>query len=246
VDSDILSQDMKNLHSYHKVFQTFWVTIHDTATNGFTAFDANLAAKVANATPFKRPENGVFRPMPNNPFTQFFFTETGDTNLETQAGKTYGGFGGIFSLTQANPSADNGILQLFYLGNPQHTGFDNITFLTPNQLLVVEDAGDTLHTQRNALDSGYVFNLQTDYSLAAQQPLRFLAEGRDASATLDADTLGLGGGDNEITGIHVSNGDPTIAGLLGSQIPTPFYKGWRIFWTQQHGDNTTWEIVPNR
>ena len=50
-------------------------------------------------------------------------------------------------------------------------------------------------------------------------------------------------GDNEITGIHVSNGDPSIAGLIGTGAPTPFEKGWRVFYTRQHGRNITFEIV---
>ena len=104
-----------------------------------------------------------------------------------------------------------------------------------------------MHTQRNALDSGYQFDVTLDYSNPTNQPLRFLAEGRDASATLDSAASGLGAnGDNEITGIHVSNGDPGIGGLLGYRAPTPFVAGWRVFWTQQHGDNNTWEIVPRR
>jgi hypothetical protein len=52
-------------------------------------------------------------------------------------------------------------------------------------------------------------------------------------------------GDNEITGFHVSNGDPGIHGLLGAQAPTPFSHGWRVFYTGQHGDNLTWEILPS-
>jgi hypothetical protein len=52
-------------------------------------------------------------------------------------------------------------------------------------------------------------------------------------------------GDNEITGIHVSDGDPTAGGLLGAKNPRPFRAGWRVFWTQQHGDNTTFEIIAN-
>ncbi len=49
-------------------------------------------------------------------------------------------------------------------------------------------------------------------------------------------------GDNEITGIHVSDGDSTTAGILGAKIPHPLSSTWRTFWTQQHGDNTTWEV----
>jgi hypothetical protein len=50
-------------------------------------------------------------------------------------------------------------------------------------------------------------------------------------------------GDNEITGIHVSNGDATVEGLIGTAVPTPFENGWRVFYTRQHGRNITFEIV---
>jgi hypothetical protein len=50
-------------------------------------------------------------------------------------------------------------------------------------------------------------------------------------------------GDNEITGVHVSDGDASVAGLLGTAIPRPFGGKWRVFWTKQHGDNVTYEIV---
>jgi hypothetical protein len=243
-DADILSSDVQDLHTYKNSFKTNWVTVHDTAVDGFSTFDANAAAKTASATPFKRPENGVFRPTPNRPFTQFYFTETGDTNSLTQAGSIYGGFGGVFSLSQASPSAASGVLKLVVLGDAVHSGFDNIAFFNNSQVMVVEDAGDTLHGQRNALDSGYVYDVTKDYSNAANTAVRFLAEGRDSAATLDSATSGLSpNADNEITGIHVSNGDASVAGLLGALAPTPFVNGWRVFWTQQHGDNNTWEVV---
>jgi hypothetical protein len=127
------------------------------------------------------------------------------------------------------------------LGDVHHTGFDNISFATRDQVLVVEDAGDGLHTQRNALDSGYAVDLSRPG--ASRTPFRWLAEGRDASATSDAlFSPGYNDGDNEITGIHTSDGDPTVRGILGAKDPTPFTHGWRIFWTQQHGDNVTWEL----
>ena len=74
----------KDLHTYGHVFKTLWVTIHDTKKDGTAAFDANAAAKKAGGTPFKRPENGVFKP--GTGFKKFFFTETGDTTLTTEAG----------------------------------------------------------------------------------------------------------------------------------------------------------------
>jgi hypothetical protein len=76
-----------------------------------------------------------------------------------------------------------------------------------------------------------------------------LAEGRDDAATLDSQFSGMPGfqndGDNEISGWHESDGDPGVDGLLGAKIPKPFCDGWRIFYTQQHGDNNTWEILKN-
>jgi len=110
----------------------------------------------------------------------------------------------------------------------------------------VEDAGDTLHAQRNALDSGYAFDTTTDYSNPSNQPVRWLAEGRDASATIDSAFGGFGknDGDNEITGVHVSDGDTGVGGILGAKVPNLNSPHWRWFYTQQHGDNTTWEVVP--
>src|SRR5262245_61807521 len=250
-DVDIKSQDVLDLHTYGNVFDTTWITIHDTAVHGTAPFDANLLAKGVG-TPFKRPENGMFRP--GSDFRQFFFTETGDTNALTQAAErvgngSYGGFGALFTLSQQQPSANRGKLTLFYLGDVDHTGFDNLAFWSARELVVVEDRGDTLHTQHNALDSAFLFDVRTDYSNPANQPSRILALGRDASSTIDSALLGTAGfrndGDNEITGIHISDGDPTPAGVLGAKVPRPFDGSWRVFYTQQHGDNITYEIIPN-
>src|SRR5262249_26106671 len=116
-----------------------------------------------------------------------------------------------------------------------------------NRIVFVEDRGDTLHTQHNALDSAFLFDVRVDYSDPSHAPIRIIAEGRDPSATIDSALSGSPGfqndGDNEITGIHVSNGDPGRDGLLGASIPRPFRDGWRVFFTQQHGDNATWEIL---
>jgi hypothetical protein len=51
-------------------------------------------------------------------------------------------------------------------------------------------------------------------------------------------------GDNEITGIHMADGDPSVKGLFGARRPTPFASGWRLFYTQQHGENFTREVIP--
>jgi hypothetical protein len=246
-DIDTLSADVGDLHTYGKTFKTTWVTLHDTDVDGFAPFGANALAKSKGGTPFKRPENGQFRP--GSRFKEFYFDETGDTDNRSEAGAAFGAFGGVFKLTQSSPTASSGTLTLFFLGDVAHAGFDNVTFASKNQIVFVEDAGDTLHTQRNALDSAYALDVTLDYSNPANQPVRLIAQGRDPSATLDSGFLGMPGfqneGDNEITGIHMSNGDPNAAGLLGEAAPKPFKDGWRLFYTGQHGDNVTWEILPS-
>jgi hypothetical protein len=225
---------ISDLHTYGTSFSTTWVEI----SHGTTSVNATAAAAAAKATPFKRPENGVFRP--GTSFREFYFTETGDTNATSTLP---GAFGGVFKLSQSAPSAMSGSLSPAYLGDVNHTGLDNITFASSSTFLAVEDAGDLLHGQRNALDSGYAVTLSEG---KGKEPsvVRFMAEGRDASAAFDA----AGGpsyndGDNEITGIHVSDGDPSAAGVLGAKVPRLSSASWRTFWTQQHGDNITWEIT---
>ena len=91
-----------------------------------------------------------------------------------------------------------------------------------------------------------MFDVTEDYSDPAAQPVRWLAEGRDPSATIDSAGGGFGknDGDNEITGTTVSDGDPTVQGLLGAKSPHLFQQeDWRFFYTQQHGDNPTYEVL---
>ena len=65
--------------------------------DGTSPFNASALAKTAQGTPFKRPENGQFRP--GSDFKQFFFDETGDTNAlsvengDKTTGRRFGRFG---------------------------------------------------------------------------------------------------------------------------------------------------------
>jgi hypothetical protein len=248
-DANALTADIGDLHTYGKVFDTKWITLHDTEVDGTASFDANALAKSKGATPFKRPENGQFRPGTN--FKEFYFDETGDTDNRTQAGIAYGGFGSIFKYSQSSVSANSGKLTVFYVADANHSGFDNVTFLSKDQVVFVQDAGDTQHGQQNQLDSAFIFDVRADYSDPANQPSRLIAEGRDPSATVDTTFAGMTGfqneGDNEITGIHYSSGDPSTGGILGAKVPPSklFKSGWRLFWTQQHGDNYVWEVLKN-
>jgi hypothetical protein len=243
--ADILSDDIRDLHTYGLVFDTKWVTIHDTDVDGFATFSASNLAKAKGGTPFKRPENGHFRP--GSHFREFFFDETGDTTIASAATPNHGGFGGVMKLTQSGPSASSGKLTMFFRGDLEHNSFDNVAFFDENRVIFVEDRGDALHAAGNALDSGWALDVRVDYSNPANKPVRVIAQGRDPSATIDSGLAGTSGfqneGDNEITGIHVSDGDPTANGLLGAKTPRPFKDGWRMFYTSQHGDNITWEVI---
>src|SRR5205085_2506119 len=97
------SPDQLALHTYGNSFHTRWVTVHDTAVEGTAPFNANAAAKTASATPFKRPENGLFKP--GSRFGEFYFDETGDTNATSPENPSAGGWGSIMRLTQHDPSA---------------------------------------------------------------------------------------------------------------------------------------------
>jgi len=261
--SAVNAPDQVLIHSYGHSLETRWITIHDTAVDGTTPFNANTLAKAKNGTPFKRPENGLFRP--GSGYKDFFFDETGDTNATstengdkvTGAGGA-GGWGAIQKLTQSSPSASTGRLSLFFRGNENVTGLDNVAFLSATKVTFVEDAGDTLHQQRSddtranvpginaGFDAGWVFDVSANYANGGA-PIRWLAQGRDASAAIDSANGGFGGKndqDNEITGVHVSDGDPATNGILGDKTPQLFRAGWRWFWTQQHGDTFLFEVIP--
>ncbi|HXM56104.1 MAG TPA: phosphatase [Candidatus Dormibacteraeota bacterium] len=245
-DQAAFTDQVRQLHTCGADLRTNWVTLATTdSTSALPGPDDNALAKALRATPFKRPENGQFRP--GTDFRQFLFDETGDTNATSSANAAFGGWGTVQQLIQSRPSADSGRLHVFYTGDVAHTGFDNVAFFDRDHISFVEDAGDTLHTQRNALDSAFLFDVNRNYC-GGPQPARWLAEGRDPSATLDSGLLGSAGfqneGDNEITGLHVSDGDTGPGGLLGARDPHAFEDGWRVFFTQQHGDNHTWEVIP--
>jgi hypothetical protein len=238
------SPDQVALHVYGSSFEANWVTIHDTTVDGHAPFNANTLAKANDGTPFKRPENGRFRP--GTGFREFYFDETGDTNATSPENVDEGGWCSVFKLSQSRPGASSARLSIFYRCDGTRAGFDNTAFLSHDLITFVEDAGDTLHGQRNALDSGWVLDVTQDYSDPSNQPVRWLAEGRDPSATIDSAAGGFGknDGDNEITGAIASDGDPTVHGLLGAKNPHLFQDNkWRFFYTEQHGDNRTYEVV---
>jgi hypothetical protein len=223
---DVLSANQLNLHTLGTSWPVKWVTVHDTDVNGTAPFDANAAAKAAGATPFKRPENGVF--VPDSKFQSFVFVITGDTdaiagNQPELAAR--GAWGGVFGV-DLNKGRDAGTISIVVLGDADHAAFDNATFADKDVLLLTEDRGDLLHNQLNRLDSVWAYDIHDRVSSA-----RLVALGRDRMATAE---------DNEPTGLHFSDGDSSVKGLLGAKSPK---EEGLLFFTQQHGENNLYQIV---
>jgi hypothetical protein len=234
---DALGEPIRILHS-GATLQAQWVTVHDTATDGTASFDANALAKTAEATPLKRPENGKF--VPGSDFSSFVFTETGDT--DKTAGLYPGAaeraaWGALVELNMPEVGASTGTVKTVILGDETHNSYDNVTFLDSHTLLTTEDRGDTLHDQENVLDSIWSYDLNKNYGEIESDARRLVALGRDPEAS------GVGAEDNEPTGIYVSEGGTTAGDLLGAYDPAAS-PGTRIFFTEQHGQNNTYEVVP--
>src|SRR2546430_1254168 len=240
---DTFALGQLQLHTPGTSYPVQWVTVHDTAVDGTTAFDANAAAKAALATPFKRPENAQFAPGAN--FLTFFFDPTGDTNADsgnTPELAARGAWGSIFRV-DLNSDRNTGLISILVLGDADHSSFDNLTFADANTLLAAEDRGDTLHLQLNKLDSVWAFFID------GSPALRFVALGRDTQSEIDAAFLDAGTsgyqneGDQEPTGLHVSVGSTSASAMPGTiaNLENP-----RAFLTRQHGENVVWEIIKIR
>lgn len=245
-DPVITDQGLRDIHTYGRSFAARWVTCQVVPAGGVPAgtYDANRACYQAFATPFRRPENAVYRP--GTDFNEVWFSDTGDTDRRSQA-NAYGGYGSVYRLVITDPANGTGRFQMVYLGDQDHSGFDNVAWWDKGHVVFEEDAGNTLHTQTGHYDSMWMFDADADYSRPGNAPLRILASGRDPIAAL-SQTLGRYGltdDENELTGITVSDGDPSPSGLLGAKIPHPFDGNWHVFYTQQHGQGQLFEVEEN-
>jgi hypothetical protein len=246
---DTWANDQVDLHTPGKAYKVTWVQVHDTVANGTAAFNANAAARTAGATPFLRPENLVF--APETQWRSFIFDETGDTNNDANSvpGLAARGAYGTLMRVDLAPDKNSGTISPFVIGDAAHSSFDNVMFSDSYTLLAAEDRGETLHQQLNALDSIW------SYDMATGSAKRLLAQGRDPSATADASHVPpdsgaskspstfQNDGDNEPTGVFVSDGSISAAQILGWK--DPGVPGNRTFFTQQHGDDVTYEITAN-
>ncbi len=237
---DALGEAIRRLHS-GETLKAKWVTIHDTATDGTSAFDANALAKSKGATPLKRPENGKF--VPDSGFRSFVFVETGDTDKTAglyPGAAERGSWGAAIRIDMPSAGSENATAKTIVLGDETHNSFDNVTFLDSRTFFTTEDRGDTLHDQEGVLDSIWSYDLTKPIGAANAAAKRLVALGRDPEAS------GATGEDNEPTGMFVSDGSTSQGDLLGAEDPAR-QDGVRAFFTEQHGENHTYELVlPHR
>src|SRR4029453_7520303 len=102
--------------------------LHHPAVGGNAPFNAKTLAKAEDGTPFKRPENGRFRPGVG--FREFYFDETGDTNATSPENADEGGWCSIFKLGQSRPGASSERLSIFSRCDGTRAAFDNTAFLS--------------------------------------------------------------------------------------------------------------------
>jgi hypothetical protein len=253
---DALGAGILALHS-GQTLQAKWITLHDTAVDGTTGFDANALAKTKQATPLKRPENGKF--VPGTDFRSYVVDETGDTSKvagDYPGAAERGAWGALLRVDMPKAGADTATVKALIVGDQAHASFDNVTFLDNKTVLLTEDRGETLHQQANALDSLWSFDITKPLNQINADAKRLVAQGRDPEATGDIaikeppapPLLTHNDGDNELTGIHVSDGSTGFDGILGAKTPSNAggWSPWRIFVTGQHGANITYEIVATR
>lgn len=253
---DAMGANILAIHSGQSQ-QAKWVTIHDTAVDGTASFDANAAAKAGKGTPLKRPENAKF--VPGTDFKSFVVAETGDTSKtagDEPGAAARAAWGALLRVDMPKAGADTATVKAVVVGDQAHASFDNVAFLDKQTVLLTEDRGETLHQQANALDSLWSFDITKPVNQINADAKRLIAQGRDPEATGDIaikepappTALTHNDGDNELTGIHVSDGSTSPSGIFGSELPNNAGGGgpWRIFVTGQHGANITYEIVATK
>jgi hypothetical protein len=237
VAGDVAAPAQRLLYTTGQHWPFKWVNIHVSNAGDTAAFNATQAARAAGATPFKRPENMAFDPTSG--FNAFYVTVTGDTDRTTgrvpqlAARAAWGAIVRVESIAQL-PAADgekyDGVVSTVYLGDAEHAAFDNIAFANSDQLFVTEDRGDGLHDSLNILDSIWTFSVRGGVGSK-----RLVAVGSDPLSAP------LGGSDNEPTGLITSNGSIQKSALVGT---VGGLVDGRAFFTQQHGQNRVYEIVP--
>ena len=145
-----------------------------------------------------------------------------------------GAWGGIFRV-DLNGSGESGNISLVVLGDADHASFDNVTFVDDQR----HDPGDGRSRRwvaRSVEQARLDLGLQIEQGTSGEKlggPIRRTRPGSLGSTRR---------GGNEPTGLHVSEGDATIGGLIGTREFRTDRA--RLFFTQQHGENNLFEVSP--
>ena len=226
---DAMGANILAIHSGQSQ-QAKWVTIHDTAVDGTAPFDANaagqgrLGANAAEAPGEREVRAGdglqVLRGGRDRRHEQ-------DRPATSRAPPPAPPGARCCASTCPRPGADSATVKAVVVGDQAHASFDNVAFLDKKTVLLTEDRGETLHQQANALDSLWSFDITKPLDQINADAKRLIAQGRDPEATGDIalkepappTALTHNDGDNELTGIHVSDGSTSPSGILGSELP---------------------------
>ena len=181
------SQDMKDLHTYGNVVRRPMGARSTTRDiDGTPPFDANALAKAARRTPFKRPENGLFRPGIELPRVLLRRDRRHQRRHRGRRGVRR--LRRVFKLDAGGPSADaRRAARSFYHGDRRTPASTTSRSGRENQIVVRRGRAATRCTPSATRSTpATLFDVDADYSKPGAQPVRFLAEGRDASATIDS------------------------------------------------------------
>ena len=203
-------------------------------------------AKAAHATPFKRPENGLFRP--GSRFGEFYFDETGDTDATSPENGDRGRLDVDLQAHAANPSSDHGQLTLFYKGDQAHAGFDNVAFLSE----------DNDHVRRGRGRHAALAAQRARFGLRVRRHAELREPGEPAGALARRGSRPVGDarlGQRRVRQERGRQRDhrhrtcPTATRASAASSARRCRRArrpasWRWFYTQQHGDNPTYEVVP--
>ena len=223
-----------------------WVTVH---TGTGQPFDATAAAKAADATPLKRPENGVFRPAPGS---------ASSTSPRPVTPRSAAPCPAPSAASSASPRpAERGPGPDRHRGGrrPPTPASTTSSFATDRDHLQWSRTPVTASTASGTRwTRGYLYHLakredgHADDSGNGAHPDRPLA-GRGSGCLRDVRRgwRPVVQRRRQRDHRHPRLGRrPGVGRLLGAKVPDVHSTSWRTFWTQQHGDNMTWEVFWSR
>ena len=202
---------------------------HDPRHGGRTAPRPSTPTRSPRASARRSSGPRTACSVPARSFREFFFTETGDTNALTEAGaRATAASAALFKLSQQPPFGQPGHAEAVLPGRRRaHRLRQHRVLVTKDRLVVGRGRG------RHAAHAAQRARL----GLALRRTARLLESGQPAdpdprpgprrrrppsTRRCSARHGFQNDGDNEITGIHVSDGDPAWSASSARRSRTPF------------------------